>query len=107
MKIDLYVKFLLSVIALCLVLIVVKDYALYPEVHAEAGTRPVPKTAWVQLPVNTDGTIDVNLKSSNIVLDVNLEEIDGRSLYGVELPVDIRRIDGSSIYGGAIPVQTK
>jgi hypothetical protein len=87
---DKYSKAVLSVIAVCLMLIAVNMYFSPKEVNAY------------------DTVQDVNIKSINgssisgSYLPVDLQRIDGSS--SKELRVDIRSINGRSVFGDKVPV---
>jgi hypothetical protein len=60
MKTDLYTKIVLTVIALALTVNLFKSFFTTP---AQAATNA--NKRMVEIPVNRDGTIDVNIKSIN------------------------------------------
>lgn len=74
MKLDLYTKGVLTVIAICLTINVLKDLDIIPKAYA-AETKPnienksnlLPNKNYGLIPVNADGTIDVNIKSSSVM----------------------------------------
>lgn len=120
MKTDFYTKSVLTVIALCLSLIVLKEYQLIPQAHATANIetqdeyataskRWVPIDAFETLDVrivdiNTYDELNVNLKSVDTYdeVKVNLKSIDTQD----ELDVNIDEIGGGWISnGGPIPVK--
>lgn len=111
MKTDLYTKSILTIIAISLSIIALRNLSFE---SANAGTSSPVKFASV--PVNADGSInvkvmsdmDVNIRSiggSSVsgALPINLKEIGGSSFYG-SLPVNIKDISGSSISSSGIPV---
>ena len=72
MKLDLYSKSVLTVIAICLTINVLKDFDIMPKAYAnEIEPNIVSKQNLLTnknyglIPVNADGTIDVNIKSSS------------------------------------------
>lgn len=95
MKVDYYTKFVLSIIAICLTVMTLKNVDLIPTAYAsEPKNINLPPTKnYGLVPVNEDGSITVKLSSSapidvvirNIVanecLNVNLKKIDGESLF--------------------------
>lgn len=89
---DKYSKLVLSVIAVCLMLIAVNMYFSPTGVNADTSAE----------------TIDVNIKSVNgssisgSYLPVDIQRIDGSS--SKELRVDLRSINGRNIFGERIPV---
>lgn len=60
MKTDLYTKIVLTVIALILTINLFKGFFTMPAQAASAGNKRT-----MLVPVNADGTIDVNIKSIN------------------------------------------
>ncbi len=101
MKTDLYTKTVLTVIALCLTVIVLRDVSILPKVQAEAGALPTPSNVagYATVPVNADGTIDVNIKNIPYSgLPVNIKDV---SLSYGQLPVEIKEVRSR------IPVEVK
>lgn len=100
MKLDLYSKSVLTVIAICLTINVLKDFDIMPKAYAgeikpniENQQNLLPNKDYGLIPVNADGTIDVNIKSSS-TMDVNIESCDSYALqYAGPMKVDIRRND--------------
>lgn len=77
MKIDIYTKLVLTLIALALWGLLLQNFVISREVNASTG-----------------------------VMDVNLKQIDGRNIDTV-LDVNIEKISGKMIYDGSLPVQIK
>ncbi|WP_185144778.1 hypothetical protein [Chryseobacterium sp. SC28] len=97
MKLDLYSKSVLTVIAICLTINVLKDFDIMPKAYANEPLkneiRLLPNKNYGLIPVNPDGSIDVNIKSST-TMDVNIESCDSYALqYAGPMKVDIRRND--------------
>ena len=69
MKLDLYSKSVLTVIAICLTINVLKDFDIMPKAYANEPLKNelnlLPNKNYGLIPVNADGTIDVNIKSSS------------------------------------------
>lgn len=89
MKSDLYTKAVLTVIAICLTINVFKDFDFIPKAYAEK-TKPTienisPNKNYGLIPVNADGTINVNVKSSSSPMEVSIVDIDTYDNLGVEL----------------------
>ncbi len=78
MKLDLYAKTILTVIAICLSFNVLKDLDLIPTAYAKAPVKTQPDVLNAKnyglIPVNADGSIDVNIKSTE-KMDVNIASI--------------------------------
>lgn len=91
MKIDKFTKVVLTVIAVNLTLLTVKNLNIIPSVYANELTSKVetPNTKYGLVPLNEDGSINVKLSSNNEInvkivgintydkLDVNIDEIGG------------------------------
>ncbi len=100
MKSDLYTKSILTVIAICLTINVLKDFDIMPKAYAGETKTNVenklnlsPTKNYGLIPVNADGTIDVNIKSSS-TMDVNIESCDSYALqYAGPMNVNINRND--------------
>ena len=94
MKTDLYTKAVLTIIALCLAINILKDFDFIPKTYAndmKTTENHLPNTNYAVVPVNKDGTIDVNIKSSS-TMDVNIESCDSYALqYAGPIEVDVRR----------------
>ncbi len=93
MKTSKYLQFILTVIAINLTLMTLKEFHLITPSYAATGEtlkeiRPA-QQKYVLLPMNAQGTIDVNIVSSSTTLDVNLEEVSGWNIWG-KVPVVIK-----------------
>lgn len=87
MKTDFYTKTVLTIIAVCLSIIVVKDLQLIPTAQANESL-PIFNTNYGLVPLNEDGSVNVHLKSSETI-NVNIEEVGGRYTRG-KVPVVIK-----------------
>ncbi|MCT8339767.1 hypothetical protein MG296_06860 [Flavobacteriaceae bacterium TK19130] len=117
MKIDLYTKTLLTIIAICLTFNVLKDFDVIPSAYAN-DTLPETSTEYTLVPVTETNTMDVrivdiytsdelnvNLKgiSTYDEMKVNVNSIDTSD----ELDVNIDEVGGQSIfYGSGVPIST-
>ena len=120
MKTDFYTKTILTVIACALIVIAFQKVDLFPTANASSAGTNNPSSAFISVPVNPDGSINVkmvdNMKvdiaaiggsSISGALPVNMKEINGSNISGsYGLPVNIQALSGSSIYD-AIPVKIK
>jgi len=79
MKTDRYLKVVLTVIAVCLVLLTLQNMNVIPKAYAESPLPPIPNYALV--PLSGDGTVEVKIKSIDDVLDVNIQKVGGNSCY--------------------------
>ncbi|MEZ4779103.1 MAG: hypothetical protein R2786_06935 [Flavobacteriaceae bacterium] len=120
MKTDVYTKTVLTVIAICLSLHLVKDFELIPSAIASENPSEVPTTTQYRLvPVSDLETIDVRIVDINTYdeLNVNVKSIDTYDEMKVniknidtsdELDINIDEVGGSGIYAGnALPVILK
>jgi hypothetical protein len=94
MKADKYTKFILTVIAVNLSILTFKNLNLMPKAYANEPINKLdltPNLNYGLVPLNEDGSIDVNVKSFNpsSVMDVNIEEVGGYNTYG-KIPVKIK-----------------
>ena len=96
MKLDLYTKSILTVIAICLTINLLKEYEIIPKAYANEPLKNelnlLPNKNYGLIPVNADGTIDVNIKSSS-TMDVNIEDVDPYAFNYSTVPVRIKRND--------------
>ncbi|MEP0264989.1 hypothetical protein [Dokdonia sp.] len=116
MKTDRYTKSVLTVIAIALSIIALKDADIFPKAHATSDTVNAPYTNYGLIPVNEDGSINVRLTASE-QLDVNIKNIDTYDelrvdIYSIntsdELDVNLDEIGGGWISsGGPVPVKIK
>ena len=105
MKTDFYTKTILTVIAVCLTIIVLKDFDFIPKAYANEPTNKtineLVKTNYAVVPINEDGSINVKVMSSSEI-DVNINSISTKD----ELDVNIDEIGGGYVsYGGPISVE--
>ncbi len=130
MKTDFYTKSILTVIAICLVLLVVKDFS-FTSLKADSGAKV--NTNYGLIPINADGSINVVMKSfpnstmdvqivgvstydklkvdvadisTSNELDVNIDEVSGSSVWG-GVPVNIKKVADAEIIDHQIPVKIK
>jgi hypothetical protein len=81
MKTDLYTKVILTVIAIVLTLNLLKGSST----PAMADTKK-----FVSIPVNPDGSINVNINKVNETMDVNIKSVDRGAFYYVSpIPVKV------------------
>lgn len=92
-----YLNGVLTIIAICLVLITFAVTGIIPAANAKG-----PDKRSVMIPLNADGTITVKMAPGTIT-DVNIKEVGGRTNYG-EIDVNIEEVDGSSV-SRAVPVK--
>ncbi len=102
MQTDLYTKTILTIIAICLVIIVVKQIDIIPNAHAENSANVVYDPNYRLIKANADGTIDVNIKSASSSIDVNLVKVKTYD----PVDVNIKKVAGNTCYD-AIPVKNK
>ena len=83
MKTDNYTKFLLTMIAFSLSVIAFNELGLFPKVIASNTNK-----TYGIVPLNANGTIDVNVKSSETI-DVNITDAD---MYALKFagPIEVK-----------------
>lgn len=115
MKIDTYTKFVLTVIAFCLVVLTLNTVDIFPKAYANEAVNYGGNYGLV--PMNEDGSINVRLQSVDEAVDkidvniasiktydklkINIAEISARE----ELDVNIEEVGGWSVNGGKLPIQ--
>ena len=86
MKSIKYLNGVLTVIAICLVLITLTISGLLPK--SFASDKPtLNEKKYISVPLNADGSI--NVKVINSTMDVNIEEVGGHNTFGT-VPVKIK-----------------
>ena len=109
MKIDTYTKFILTIIAICLVIIVIRNVEVIPKAYANDTA-----TKYSIVPINPDGSITVRLSNYDEI-DVNIKNIDTYDKLKVdvnsistrdELDINIDEIGGSYVSSGG-PIKVK
>ena len=85
MKTDRYVKTMLTVIAICLVILVLNKVEIFPE--AKASTPNLDNQNYALVPLNQDGSINVRLISSEEIMEVNIHEVGG-NLVRKAIPIE-------------------
>lgn len=109
MKTDTYTKAILTIIAICLTVNVVKDFNIFPSAYALENTKLEPLNSVIDVrlvDINTNDKLNVNLKNIDTYdeLKVNINKIDANNV----LDINIKEVGGSWLTGGgAVPVQLK
>lgn len=110
MKTDHYTKFIFTIIAICLVIIVIRDIELIPKVHA----NNIPVNNYSLIPVNSDGSINVRVSNMDEI-DVNIKKIDTYDKLKVDLnsistrdevDINIDEVGGRYVSSGG-PIEVK
>ncbi|MBQ4803080.1 hypothetical protein J8L88_09495 [Aquimarina sp. MMG015] len=111
MKTDTYTKSILTIIAIALSIIAIKDIDIIPKAYANDNSI-LPNYGLI--PINEDGTITVKL-ATNEELDVNIKSISTYDKLKIdinkvstseELNVNIDEIGGSYVSSGG-PIKVK
>ena len=77
MKNDFYTKAVLTVIAMCLIILVLKEVEIIPKAHADIpAVNSADKLNYGLVPVNPDGSINVRITSPN-ELRVDVYKVGG------------------------------
>ena len=104
MKTDLYTKTVLTVIALCLIIIVFKQVDIVPNVYGDSQKANIKANLnYGLVPLNQDGSVDVNIKSTMSTMDVSIVDISTSD----ELDVNIDEVGGGYVSYGKLPVVIK
>ncbi len=107
MKTDKYTKTILTIIAICLTINVIKNFEIIPSAHASeiVGNKPVSEVMDVRLvDISTYDELNVNLKSVDTYdeVKVNLKKIETTD----ELDVNLDEIGGGWVSNGG-PISVK
>jgi len=109
-NLDRYSKTVLSVIAACLLLIVVNIYFGPKDVNAYDTVQDV-NIKSISGSSISGGYLPVDLQridgSSSKSLRVDLSSVNGRNIFGDKVPVDIQGINGQFFIGSDLPVKVK
>lgn len=110
MKTDNYTKTILTIIAICLTINVMKDFQIVPAAYAAENEKPMTPVSEVidvrLVDINTYDELNVNLKGVDTYdeVKVNLKKIETTD----ELDVNLDEIGGSWVSnGGPIPVKVQ
>jgi predicted component of type VI protein secretion system len=89
MQTDAYTKSVLTVIAVCLLVLVLRGVDLIP--RATATPQPAVPAGHAVVPVNADGTVNARIVGMEGPLKVNVVEVAGNQVFGEWLPVRVRQ----------------
>ncbi len=117
MKTDKYTKIILTVIAICLTMNVIKDFDIFPSAYANEkngseipnGYKLIPANEAIDVrlvDINTYDELNVNLKSVDTYdeVKVNIKKIETSD----ELDVNLDEIGGGWVSnGGPVPVKVQ
>jgi len=96
MKTDLYTKIVLTVIAVALIGVVVQNVSLTPTAHAQSDETMNVRIVAIRKPAlvtdlpgfgNWDALNTAASDTDTRTIDVNIEQVNGRSIYGSAVPV--------------------
>jgi hypothetical protein len=126
---HLYLNVLLTVLAVCLIGILIQNQLLIEELKRERvsaegysraglGALPVSNRApgYALVPVNPDGSIDVRVVAGSETMNVNIDRVNGYPIGNNQLPVkadmvdvNIKKIDGQGIavHDGHLPIKAE
>lgn len=117
MKTDFYTKTILTIIAVCLTINVVKEFEIIPKAYASKDNVET-SSDYKLVPISENNTLDVRIVdiATYDELDVNIKSVDTYDELKVninsidsddELNVNIDEIGGQYVtHGGPIPVKT-
>lgn len=108
MKNDLYLKMVLTVIALCLLVNVFRDVDIIPKLNAANPDQGFEKN-YVRMPVNPDGSINVRIISGGETMKVELDrvncEVPIKQNYGNVLDIRLKDVNYSAFSSVFVPVK--
>lgn len=109
-SLDKYSKTVLTVIAVCLALITFNIYFGPKDLNAYDTVQDV-NIKTIGGSSVSGGYMPVDIQridgSSSRSLKVDLQSVNGRSMFGDKVPVDIQGINGQFLMGGELPVKIK
>jgi hypothetical protein len=85
MNTDRYTKAVLTIIALCLLVIASKNLALVPTAHAADTDKP----NYAMVPLNEDGSMNVRVVDMPEEVDVNIVSCSGYAFSNAE-PIQVK-----------------
>lgn len=118
MKTDTYTKIILTIIASCLTINIIKQWDFIPTVHAtENMETPELSTKYKLVPISDNDVLDVRIVDINTYdeLNVNLKNVDTYDMLKVniskietsdEMDVNIDEVGGSFVSSGG-PIKVK
>lgn len=120
MKTDTYTKGVLTIIAICLIIIVINQSGIGAKAYASdtsaKGINALSNLNFATVPINDDGSINVRF-APNSEIDVNITGVSTTDELEVEvvdfdvndeIDINIDEIGGSSVsMGGPLPVRIK
>ena len=105
---DKYSKAVLTVIALCLMLIVINMYFSPKDLNALQQVQDIniksingSSFSGYELP------IEIKKVNSSAQLGIDIQSVNGRNVFGDKVPVDIQSLNGQFIIGGEMPVKVR
>ena len=109
-NLDKYSKAVLSVIALCLLLITLNIYLGPKDANAYDTVQDVNLKS-INGSSISGGYLPVDLQridgSSSKSLKIDVQSVNGRSIFGDKVPVDIQGINGQFFIGSDLPVKVR
>ena len=86
MKATNYLNGVLTVIAVCLIFLLLVETGTFPKANA-GGKETHGNNKYITLPLNSDGSM--NVKIVNSTMDVNIDEVGGIYVHGT-IPVKLK-----------------
>ena len=96
MKIDVFTKTVLSIIAVALTVIAFQNADFVQKANASKTT-----SGFISVPVNPDGSINIKMIDN---MKVDIAAIGGSSIYNGTLPINLKEVNGSSFSSNGLPV---
>ena|SRR5438552_15771600 len=107
-SLDKYSKTVLTIIAVCLVLIVINLYFGPKDLNALQQVQDVNLKSINGYSIS-GSELPIELKKINTSgqIGVDIQSVNGRNVFGDKVPVDIQSINGQFIIGGEMPVKVR
>lgn len=106
MKTDFHTKTVLTIIAICLSVLTLQNIDLIPKSYALEQNKSLgidPLKNYGLVPINEDGSINVNIKSTSSPMEVEISKISTSD----ELTVKIDDVDPYAFSYCTVPVKIK
>ncbi len=78
MKTDTYTKSILTIIAISLIFLVMKEFEIIPKAYAGSNANLI-KSGYGLVPLNSDGSVNVKINQDQVI-DVRIRGIDKAAL---------------------------
>jgi hypothetical protein len=124
---NLYLNTILTIVSICLTGILIQNQILIKELKREKAHTSIQAPSPISLqqvhntisryavvPVNEDGSINVNITGSAETMDINIKQVNGYNISKGHLPVkpeltdvNIRQVGGNQVLGSDLPIKNE